>query len=510
LSALLDIQELAPDNIERVIIPFGEWLPDMPELNNPGAVEALNVIPAEGCYIPFPQHSPDDVAVVPDQVRGAIAVIDADDIVQLYAGTTSAVYTKLGGGSPGNAFGGIVTVPVSSQPWKFIRVNEQMVILHPDVFPLRHPVGTTVIVTAIGGNPPRAACGAQVGDFLMLGDLLEDPDDFGNAFPSRVRWSGFNNIDLPWISSPVTQADFQDMPAAGGPVRAIAGREYGTIYQERMISRATYRGPPTIFDIVTVEDQRGAIARDSIVDIGPFQFFIAEDGFYYWNGTNSNPIGDNKINRYFFNRLEYSQRSKICGGVDFVTGCVMWAFPTDASGILNEIIIFSYRENKFSHSIQDLDFLVSSAASNITIDDLTGSLESYSGSFDDAAYSRGGRAHIAAFNTNHKYGLFDGAPMAAIVDTSEATGPDGRRIFVNNVRPIVDLAVPQATVQLAKRDQMIGAPIGFSAPVAQEIDGQCPVVDDARYMRFRVNIPVDATWQHAAGVEVARKAAGVF
>jgi hypothetical protein len=161
----------------------------------------------------------------------------------------------------------------------------------------------------------------------------------------------------------------------------------------------------------------------------------------------------------------------------------MWAFPTDASGILNEIIIFSYRENKFSHSIQDLDFLVSSAASNITIDDLTGSLESYSGSFDDAAYSRGGRAHIAAFNTNHKYGLFDGAPMAAIVDTSEATGPDGRRIFVNNVRPIVDLA---------------------------EIDGQCPVVDDARYMRFRVNIPVDATWQHAAGVEVARKAAGVF
>ncbi len=500
--------EIQPEAVEKVDIPFGEWLPDQPEVNNPGAIEALNVIPAEGGYVPFPQHSPDLVSgVLIAAARGAATVLSPGDVTQVYVGTATNVYTRLGGGAYTSIYTGSLT---NSNAWKFVRVNEQMVLIHPDHNIRRQTVGGNTPSVVVGGTPPKALTGAQVGDFLMLGNLYDDPNDANGRFPSRVRWGGFNNIDSPWVTSAITQADFQDLPAEGGPVMAIMGRELGTIFQARMISRASYRGLPSVFDIVTVEDKRGCIARDAVIDIGAYLFFIAEDGFFIWNGTNATPIGDAKVNRYFFSKLAYGMRHLICGAVDYVNGCVMWAFPTDSTGVLNEIIIYSYREGKFSHSIQTLEYLFTSAASNVTTEELTAPVESYTTSFDSAIYQLGGRSRLAAFNAAHAYGLFTGGAMAATIDTGEFSGPNSRRVFVNGTRPNVDLSAPQATVQVAKRDQLIGQPIAFSIAVAQEIDGTCPIVDDARYMRFRLNLPLGAQWNHAMGIEVARKAGGEF
>jgi hypothetical protein len=505
VSALAQYARTA-DAVADATIQFGEWLPDQAELNNAGSVEALNVIPLEGSYAPFCQLVV-DANGLPDAARGATAVIREDDVVQLYAGTVNAVYSRLGGG-PFTELLAASTAEADS--WKFIRVNEQMVAIHPQHVPVRSPVGSLTPFANVGGTPPTAACGAQVGDFLMLGNLLIDPDDGGAAVPNRIRWSGFNNIDDPWVTDVATQADFNEMPPEGGPVVAISGREVGTIFQERMISRATYRGLPDVFDITIAEDKRGCIARDSVVDVGAFQFFIAEDGFFVWNGTNSAPIGDSRINRYFFNRLQYSKRSKIVGAADFANGCVHWAFPISASGSLDEIITYSYRDNRFAHSIQTLEYLFSASNSNITLDELTDPLESYTESFDGPAYVQGARPRLAAFNATHNYGLFSGSPMAATLDTGEFSGPNGRRVFVNGVRPLVDITSPIITVQTIGRDQIIGQGEVFSAPVPQELDGICPVINDLRYMRFRVNIPVGASWKHAMGVEIYRKATGKF
>ena len=34
-------------------LPFGEWLPDLPDHVNPGATQAKNVFPAVNSYRPF-------------------------------------------------------------------------------------------------------------------------------------------------------------------------------------------------------------------------------------------------------------------------------------------------------------------------------------------------------------------------------------------------------------------------------------------------------------------------
>ena len=57
VSSYLKARIPAPTT-ETVQVEIGEWLPDLPESNNPGAIEALNVIPVEGCYGPFKSHAP--------------------------------------------------------------------------------------------------------------------------------------------------------------------------------------------------------------------------------------------------------------------------------------------------------------------------------------------------------------------------------------------------------------------------------------------------------------------
>lgn len=497
-----------PASTEKSIIEFGEWLPDFPENNNPGAIEALNVIPDEGCYVPLKQLAGVAGLTLPAPARGAATFFDRNGSPQLFAGTGGGLYQR-----QGSTFANRYNTALALYDdflWQFVQFGSNIVALHPQVLPLAGEVGGLTAFSPLGGNPPIAACGARVGDFLVLGNLNNEADPDGPRQPQRIRWGGFNNIDAPWISDPATQADFNDMPSEGGAVMAITGRNQGTVFQERCISVMRYAGLPSTFDIDTPEQQRGAISTGCIVGVGAFVFGIANDGFFVWNGTNTTPIGDNKVNRYFFNRLNYGARQRIVGAVDFINKCIVWAFPTGGGTALDELIIYSYKENKFTHSVQTIEYLVSSAKLDTSIDDLLGNLDTdYPVSFDDGIY-RGGRPFLAAFSTAHNYGAYTGLPMAATIDTGEFGGPYGTRIFTSNSRPIINLSANVATVKCAKRDQLLGDAVVFDAAVAQEITGECPILADARYMRFRVEVPAGATWQHARGIEITRKATGMF
>lgn len=496
---------VAPDQIESTPVSFGEWLPDMPEIDNPGAVEALNVIPSEGGYIPFNDVSAIAGLTLPAAPRGAITLFGKSGSPFLYAATTTDIYRRVG-----SSFVSMYTTSAplySAYQWQFVPFGWSVVALHPQLQPLVADVGGGSVFSPLAGSPPIARCGSRIGNFLVLGNLqdFQDPDSIDQ--PSRVRWSGYNNIESEWVTDPATQADFNDMPSDGGPVVAITGREYGSIFQARSISRMSYVGLPNVFDIQTVEEQRGAIATGCVVDIGAFVFFIADDGFYVWNGTNAEPVGDNKVNRYFFGRLNYSARDRIVGAVDYVNKCIVWAFPVGNGKTLDELIIYSYKENRFSHAVATYDYIMPSFSLDASLDDMVGSIDAMGLSWDDESYT-GRKPGLAGFTTGHAYGPFSGSSLAATLDTAEYTAPGGKRVFVNGVRPNVDVSAAVATVQVAKRDQLAGEALVFGAAVAQEITGECPVIDDARFMRFRTNIPAGATWLHARGVDIWRKSTG--
>jgi hypothetical protein len=496
-------------------LTFGWWLPDLMALNLAafnqltfsqvaGAVEALNVIPYNKGYVPFKSLNPSNNALrLPAPCIGAIMVDTISDDVRLYAGTTEGLYAGITTGftklfSPSYAL-------YNLYQWRFVPYGTNMVAIHPQVMPQISDMTGIAPFRDLGGGPPIASCGSRVADFLMLGNTQEND----GYYPNRIRWSGFDNIEQPWVTDPGTQSDFQDMPTEGGTVIGITGWGItGTVFQRRGISTLQYAGLPTVFDIATTEINRGAMCTGGIVNLGPRQYFLSEDGFFVWNGTNSTPIGSDRVNRYFFSKLNYKYRSQIISSIDFATETIWWAFPASSGPGLTEVMIYSYIEDRWSHAIFNLQFLVQSMYPGRSLDDLTGNLDTgYPVSFDDPSYLHGGTIS-AGFDPNSYYGTFDGPNMAAVMITAESEGPDGQRVFVNSARPKIDAGPSKMTVQVAQRDQLIGETQVFTTPIVQEITGEHGVLADARYMAFKVNVPAGTVWKHAIGVDVWRKSKG--
>jgi hypothetical protein len=95
--------------------------------------------------------------------------------------------------------------------------------------------------------------------------------------------------------------------------------------------------------------------------------------------------------------------------------------------------------------------------------------------------------------------------MSATIDTGEFSGPNGTRVYVSNARPLVDLSSYDAVMSAITRDQLLGDPVTYGVAVAQEVNGDCPLLAEARHIRFRTLIPNDTNWRHMRGVSIERK-----
>ena len=58
-------------------------------------------------------------------------------------------------------------------------------------------------------------------------------------------------------------------------------------------------------------------------------FIASEDGFYVFDGYQSQPLGINRVDEYFTSRLNYPYRHHICCALDPVQRVVMWAYPAE-------------------------------------------------------------------------------------------------------------------------------------------------------------------------------------
>jgi len=495
----------SPSDVEPVDVEVSEWLPDIQALNSPGMSGAFNVIPNQLGYVPYKGLVLTPGLTLPAAAKGAVTVNTRTAGAKLYASTKNKLFEGTSVFTERYTTGTAVS---DDFYWQFVQFGDQLVALRPEL-----PIQVAQITAGgafanLGGSPPRARCAARVGDFLVIGNLDGEPDVGAAQQPARIRWNGFNQISQPWITDPGTQADYNDMPAEGGAVIAITGREVGTVFQERMISRMTYVGLPSVFTIETVEEERGAISTNSVVDVGTSIFYISDEGFFLFNGTNSVPIGSNRVNRWFFERLNYEKRSLINGAVDYENECIRWAFPAGGSSLLSETIIYSYKENRWSHAGLTVEYMLPAFSLSPSLDSLSGNLDTdYPISFDTVVT---GRPRLGGFNSEHVFGAFSGIPLAATLETAEATAPGGKRIFINKVMPLVDITTPGVTVQVAVRDQLMGGDLLYGTAISQEVTGECPVLAEGRYARFVINIPAGTLWSAAKGMTIWRKILGAF
>jgi len=476
-------------------IQFGAWEPDRAPHMSPALSEAINVLPVAGAYAPFASHVALAGTTLPAPCRGYFSIPLPDGTPLVYAATNDDIYQV------GNGFltGRFDATGLSPAYWRFAQFAGRTIAINPGVDPQGAIPGSNF--AALGGTPPKAVTCAVVSNFLVLGNLIDDGID--GYQPNRIRWSGISDPDT-WGTNVGTQADFQPMPDEGGPVIAITGREVGTVFQRKSISRMQYVGTPNVFNFEVAESGRGAISTGSVCDIGDLVFFISDDGFRVWNSVSSSPIGTDRVDRWFNQRLDHNRLDDIISGYDPVHNCVLWGFPEPTKAGIETLICFSIDDQRWTTINYPVQALSSSESLPRTLESMPPP-DSFGGSFDDPAFA--GRAPVlSGMDNTNTYGTFSGGNLPASLATGDYQSSPGQRTFVTAVRPIVDSG--NVTVAVGERDQTTANIVTWKDPVGLNSAGSCPQRNDGRYIRYRMQMPANDTWSRAVGIEVAIKATG--
>lgn len=477
-----------------MFVPAGEWLPDQVELGNPGATVAKNVIPWVGnSYKSFPALTALSSAI-PTRAQGSAYARNKDGNVYQFVGTDTKLLQLFGTSfSDVTRTSGAYTTGVDEW-WEFVQWGDTMLATNYGDAVQTISLGSANF-TALAGSPPKARHIAVVRDFVVLGNVND-----GTAYPSRVQWSGINNNEL-WTPSLTTLSDYQDIQD-GGWVQKIVGGEFGLVFMDRSIHRMTFSGYPTIFQFDEIEKARGAYTPQSVIRFGSVCFYISDDGFYATAGAGESvPIGDGKVDRYFFNDLETFYAYRINAAIDPINKLVLWAYPGSGStnGLCNKIIIYNIVRRKFSFIEVDTEILPRFASDGYSLEDLdaiNSSIDALTPTLDSRVWT-GGDQVLSAFDSSHRLGTFSGTAMDATVETAEGQHFPGFRSHVTEVRPVVD--GNSATVTVGSRN-LLSASESFGSAVSQNVSGTCPVRSNARYHRYRVS--TTGAFNFIQGVEV--------
>lgn len=474
--------------MKSTTVSFSEWQPDQPDLATASTV-VTNAIPDSNSYRCIGALSPVSANALDSVCLGAVWAQDDDGNYFYFAGNTTKLY-RLSGVS----FSDVSKVGgYSAASWEFAKWDQRLIAVNVSEPTQYFDMGSSSSFADLAGSPPKAKHIATVRDFIIMGNL----DEGGTSYPSRLRWSGFNNSEQ-WVSSQATQSDFQDLLGRGGAIQRIVPGETGLILQEHSIRRMTYVGPPTIFRIDEVEKDRGCQAPNSVAWSGDLVFYYSHDGFFMKQGDNpSVPIGTEKVDRFFKDDLSGGDFDGIRGAVDRSNKIIAWCYPSSSSGT-NRVIMYRWDIKKWSVIDQDAKIIIEYVSPAYTLEDLDGvlgNIDDNSINVDSTAYL-GGSVHLGAFGSDHKLSTFSGSALPGTIETNELGDPAGRRISIKSVRPITDGAV---TICVGTRNNQ-NENYNYGPPVSVNAKGEMSFRTSARYHRFKVSITGD--FKQAQGVDV--------
>lgn len=459
---------------------FKEWLPDQPDLNNPGLTEALNVLPLEGhyaAYQPFTTGSGTTAfaAVIAPTVSGAVNGAFIGDLgtgsnLSFYATQAGTIFTFAGSWITVGSF-------AAQSYWQFAQYRDRTIAVAGQQVPVQATIGSSSAFTTLAsiGTAPAANAIGVIGQFVMLGGF--------SAGYSSVQWSGIDD-ESAWptpnsATAIAMQSGRQDLDSRGGVVTGIyGGDQFGIIAQRGHMTRATYVGGNTVFQFDPIDKTAGSYFPFGGVLAGRLLYYVGLDGFFRTDGVSAERIGKGKVDRYFWNSVTSTFDSPlVIAAYDYVNRLVMWAWPTGvAPSSSGNLLIFSESTGRWTRATDSLHRIFTAPPAHSTVSQ-----------------------PVWAVSTANRMGQLAGAPGTAIITTGETEPNPGGFSRISGVKPLVDQTINAVTVAFGTRNDRTSA-VTFSAETtANSRSGFANSRSEARYHRARLTIA--GTFNAAQGLE---------
>jgi len=484
------------------MIQFGEWLPDQPAFMNAGVVTAENVIPAINGYRPINEFVSYGNAAA-ETLKGIYAAKDNDGNVKLFAGGASKLYefnASTNNLDDVSKAGSPAYDLLENEKWRFVQFGEYVIAAGGAGEELQKwQLGTDTAFSDLSASAPKADFLAVVRDFIFTANI----DEGSGRVPYKTRWSAFNDITS-WASG-VDQSDFQELPDSGA-ITGLVGGEYATILCEKAIFRATYTGPPLIFQFDKVESQRGCSIAGSVCNYGSNVFYYSDNGFHLFDGQKSMPIGNEKVDKFFAKDFNPAYKGKMTSAVDPLNQIAIWSYASTASttGRPDRLLIYNYSLGRWSIANIDTDLIAPFFSSGYTLDqldNLSATLDGLTTVLDSQLF-RGGEFFFGGVVGGQIF-TFTGDPLPATIVTGEAAVSMGQHSIVTRIYPYHEGGAVNLSVGLR------GTPtdtVSFQSGGATNASGFVPFRAADRY--HRVKMELTGNWSFAHGIDAEVRQVG--
>ena len=502
---------------------LGSWLPDAPDLNNPGVVTAYNVVAAPGTqqgavtYQPLLAAKPYyATASMTSRPLGTSVGKDKLGNAKVYGGSKGKLY-KINPATSNwqdiSRAAGYATA--DGERWEstqygsgvyFTNYSDEIQFIDRNI-DIQFANLTTLV---------KARHIATIKDFVVIGNTYDALD---GAVPFRIRWSGLGLPDS-WTFSQSTGADFQDVYGLGA-CQGIVGGEIGWLLMEQGIVKMTYTEYPYWFRFDPVAKSKGCAVSQSVITVEGMTYFIANDGFYVMDGVSGQTasIGNGKIHQFFLNSVDTSQYQWMTVAADPRAKLIYWSYMSTAAldGVPDRMLIYNYMTGDWTIADATADFVFNSLSLPWTIEqlDVFGTIENVPASFDSPLWA-GGNAMLWAMKQDGSIWVFGGDPLPATIETGEQDvinvlrqmnpQTQGDRATIKAVRPLFDGVDGSAVVSIGYRDRPNGELAWTQPKTVHDQTGFAYFRDTARYMRFRVQL--SNGWASATKLQTDAHSAG--
>ena len=468
---------------------FTEWLPDQPD--NSGALnDALNVIPVSVGYQPFPNavdfsdSASEDLNAVFVAKWGTEVVVFGGGATKLFKfnGDTEALEDK----SKAGGYTGTLS-------WKFQQFGKTVLAVNGNDFIQYWTIGTSTVWADIATSPKPKEM-AVVRDFVVVGSLLT-----GALGSSTVQWSDIND-ETDWTAGATSQSDTQVI-ADGGNLVGITGGEFGLVFLEKSISRMSYVGSPLFFQFDNISRGLGCLSGNSVCQYNNVTFFLSDDGFYSCDGTSVTPIGNEKIDRWFFDNIDLSLIGSMSASINPTSNIAIWNYANNSGG--RTILVYNWSLGKWSRVNTTATVVGNIATVGTTLEGL-GTLgytdiDAMPASLDARLWVGG--KFLFAGATGAKISTFTGSEYNSQLITTDIEV--GFNSVVTLVRPQIDNG--SADIAVASRRELNDVII-FSPTVTTTSEGRASVRSGGRY--HRIVVYPTGSWNTAMAIDVDIKPQG--
>ncbi|CAK01470.1 hypothetical protein [Bartonella tribocorum] len=476
-----------------VYFPIADYRPDVAVVNGSFTDTLVNVLPADGGYIPMPSAM---VVSHPleEKPLGCIAFRSGDGVKIIVGGKQKLYsYDSQTKGWKDISQSGVMYQANEDNQWSFALFGESIIAVNKNDKPQIFKVRSSERFEELGGNPPKAGLVKVWGDFVCLMQLTDHPN--------RIHWSGLNDATH-WTvgDKDCYYHNFND----GEYVQGATESSNPLVFLRSAIYAGCFTlGSKVPFIFQKLQDKRGARSAASIACRGSDAFFAGDGGFYQMSADGQFlPIGFEKVDRTVFKSFDKFALDEMQGVIDPIDNRIYWSLKRGNNE--QTTFVYDWGLQKWS-TIQGKPFTLfpvfTTGYTLEQLDEISINLESLPASLDSPRW-QSGAPMLGAFDENNCLVMFTGAPMEATVVSQEMGAPDGSFNFITKMFAEVDTT--QGLLSIGERRLR-----NHQTPITWHKERECSYATGAyhgrsrnRYHRFKLRIPKNEPWTAITGFDV--------